>query len=121
MDLSRGGVRFLITENLKKKTRVKLEIRVPGESSTLQVTGRVVWSWPHPGGVYQEVAVQFEPYGVPAGANSPEVLEAIAELERRFCQPCDRRAGWPLDQDELDMDPALFDPCAGEVAPSVSL
>jgi hypothetical protein len=88
LDLSRGGVRFLTQKPLKFKSRVRLQVDVPGERVTLDLTGRVRWSTFHAGQSYKyQAGVQFEPYGLEKGRNSPQTLSKIVTLEAKFVEP----------------------------------
>jgi hypothetical protein len=88
LDLSRGGVRFLTQKPLKFKSRVRLQVAVPGERMTLDLTGRVRWSTFHAGQSYKyQAGVQFEPYGLEKGQNAPQTLSKIVTLETKFVEP----------------------------------
>ena len=88
LDLSRGGLRFLTQKPLKFKSRVRLQLTVPGERVTLDITGRVRWSTFNAGKSYKfQAGVQFDPYGLEKGQNPPQTLGKIVALETKFVEP----------------------------------
>jgi len=88
LDLSRGGVRFLTQKPLKFKSRVRLQLTVPGERAPLDLNGRVRWSTFNTGKSYKyQVGVQFEPYGHEKRQNAPQTLTRIVALETKFVEP----------------------------------
>jgi hypothetical protein len=85
LDISRGGVRFLNQKPLKFKSRVLLQISVPGERIPLTVLGKVRWSSFNPGKSYRfQAGVQFNAYGEEKGQNYPGNLTKIMALEQKF-------------------------------------
>jgi Tfp pilus assembly protein PilZ len=85
LDLSRGGVRFLTQKPLKFKSKVSLQLSIPGERSPLELKGRVRWSTFNAGQSYKfQAGVQFNPYGLEKGQNPPQALTKIVGLEQRF-------------------------------------
>ena len=88
LDLSRGGVRFLTQKPLKFKSRILLQLTVPGERAPIDLRGRVRWSTFNAGKSYKyQAGVQFNPYGLEKSQNGPQVLTKIVALETRFVDP----------------------------------
>jgi len=88
LDLSRGGVRFLTQKPLKFKSKISLQLSVPGERVPLDLKGRVRWSTFNSGQSYKyQAGIQFNPYGLEKGQNSPQALTKIVVLEQRFVDP----------------------------------
>ena len=88
LDLSRGGLRFLTQKPLKFRSRVRLQLTVPGERVTLDITGRVRWSTFNAGKSYKyQAGVQFDAYGLEKGQNPPQTLAKIVALETKFVEP----------------------------------
>jgi hypothetical protein len=82
-DLARGGVRFLTPDPPREGALVKMTVNIPGESASLVLEGRVVWTHLS-GGQFHQVAVAFEPYSPAPGDNDPATLERLIALEARF-------------------------------------
>lgn len=90
LDISRGGVRFLTQKALKFKTRVFLQVSIPGERIPLNLRGRVRWSSYNAGKSYRyQVGVQFNAYGERKTQNYPGALVKIIALEQKFIEPAD--------------------------------
>lgn len=88
LDLSRGGVRFLTQKPLKFKSKISLQLSIPGERVPLDLKGRVRWSTFNSGKSYKyQAGVQFNPYGLEKGQNSPQALTKIVVLEQKFVEP----------------------------------
>lgn len=88
LDLSRGGVRFLTQKPLKFKSRISLQLAIPGERTPLELKGRVRWSTFNAGKSYKyQAGVQFSPYGLEKGQNAPQALTKIVGLEQKFVEP----------------------------------
>ncbi|MGZ5453342.1 MAG: PilZ domain-containing protein [Candidatus Aminicenantales bacterium] len=88
LDLSRGGVRFLTQKPLKFKSRVFLQLSIPGERVPLDLRGRVRWSTFNAGKSYKyQAGVQINPYGLEKGQNVPQTLTKIVALETKFVEP----------------------------------
>jgi hypothetical protein len=88
LDLSRGGVRFLTQKPLKFKSRIRIQLSVPGERVPLDLLGRVRWSTFNAGKSYKfQAGVQFSPYGLERGQNVPQTLTKLVALEMRFVEP----------------------------------
>ena len=88
LDLSRGGVRFLTQKPLKFKSRITLQLSVPGERSPLDLKGRVRWSTFNAGKSYKyQAGVQFNAYGLERDQNGPQALTRIVALETKFLDP----------------------------------
>jgi Tfp pilus assembly protein PilZ len=88
LDLSRGGVRFLTQKPLKFKSRVCIQLSVPGERIPLDLVGRVLWSTFNAGKSYKyQAGVQFNPYGLEKGQNAPQALAKLVGLESKFVEP----------------------------------
>lgn len=88
LDLSRGGVRFLTQKPLKFKSKISLHLSIPGERVPLDLKGRVRWSTFNSGKSYKyQAGVQFNPYGLEKGQNSPQALTKIVVLEQKFVEP----------------------------------
>jgi Tfp pilus assembly protein PilZ len=93
LDISRGGVRFLTQKPLKFKSRIELQLTVPGERVPLDLRGRVRWSTFNAGKSYKyQAGVQFNPYGLEKDQNGPQALTRIVSLETKFVDP-DRPVG----------------------------
>jgi hypothetical protein len=87
LDLSRGGVRFLTQKPLKFKSKVALQLSIPGERIPLNLKGRVRWSTFNAGKSYKyQAGVQFSPYGLEKNQNVPQVLTKIVALEQKFIE-----------------------------------
>jgi hypothetical protein len=88
LDLSRGGVRFLTQKPLKFKSRIVLQLSVPGERVPLDLKGRVRWSTLSAGKSYKyQAGIQFNAYGLEKGQNGPQALTRIVALEAKFADP----------------------------------
>jgi len=88
LDLSRGGVRFLTQKPLKFKSKVSLQLSIPGERIPLEMKGRVRWSTFNAGKSYKyQAGVQFNPYGLEKDQNPPQALTKLVGLEQKFIQP----------------------------------
>ena len=88
LDLSRGGVRFLTQKPLKFKSKVSLQLSIPGERIPLDLKGRVRWSTFNAGKSYKyQAGVQFNPYGLEKDQNPPQTLTKIVGLEQKFVEP----------------------------------
>jgi Tfp pilus assembly protein PilZ len=88
LDLSRGGVRFLTQKPLKFKSKVILQLSIPGERIPLDLKGRVRWSTFNAGKSYKyQAGVQFSPYGLEKKQNVPQTLTKIVVLEQKFLEP----------------------------------
>ena len=88
LDLSRGGVRFLTQKPLKFKSKVSLQLSIPGERIPLEMKGRVRWSTFNAGKSYKyQAGVQFNPYGLEKGENPPQALTKLVGLEQKFIEP----------------------------------
>jgi Tfp pilus assembly protein PilZ len=88
LDLSRGGVRFLTQKPLKFKSKISLQLSIPGERIPLDLKGRVRWSTFNAGKSYKyQAGVQFNPYGLEKDQNPPPVLTKIVGLEPKFVEP----------------------------------
>lgn len=87
LDLSRGGVRFLTQKPLKFKSKIILQVSVPGERIALNLRGRVRWSTFNAGKSYKyQAGVQFNPYGEEKVQNYPGALVKIIALEQKFLE-----------------------------------
>jgi hypothetical protein len=81
-------VRFLTQKALKFKSKVSLQVSIPGERVPLNLRGRVRWSSFNPGKSYKyQAGVQFNPYGEEKGQNYPGNLVKIIALEQKFSEP----------------------------------
>jgi Tfp pilus assembly protein PilZ len=88
LDLSRGGVRFLTQKPLKFKSKICLQLSIPGERIPLDLKGRVRWSTFNAGKSYKyQAGVQFNPYGLEKGQNVPQTLTKLVALEQKFVEP----------------------------------
>jgi Tfp pilus assembly protein PilZ len=88
LDLSRGGVRFLTQKPLKFKSRILVQLTIPGERVPIDLKGRVRWSTFNAGKSYKyQAGVQFNAYGLERGQNGPQVLTRIVALETKFVDP----------------------------------
>lgn len=88
LDLSRGGVRFLTQKPLKFKSKVTLQLSIPGERIPLDLKGRVRWSTFNAGKSYKyQAGVQFSPYGLEKKQNFPQTLTKLVALEQKFIEP----------------------------------
>src|SRR5512136_3234871 len=88
LDLSRGGVRFLTQKPLKFKSKIFLQLSIPGERAPLDLRGRVRWSTFNAGKSYKyQAGVQFNPYGLEKGQNVPQTLTRVIALELKFVEP----------------------------------
>lgn len=90
LDISRGGTRFLTQKPLKFKSRIVLQISIPGERIPINLRGQVRWSSFNPGKSYKfQAGVQFNAYGEKKGQNYPGALVKIIALEQKFIEPGD--------------------------------
>jgi hypothetical protein len=88
LDLSRGGVRFLSQKPLKFKSKISLQLSIPGERIPLDLKGRVRWSTFNAGKSYKyQAGVQLNPYGMEKNQNAPQTLTKIVTLEQKFVEP----------------------------------
>ena len=88
LDISRGGVRFLTQKPLKFKSKVTLQLSIPGDRIPLSLKGRVRWSTFNAGKSYKyQAGVQFSPYGLEKNQNVPQALTKIVALEQKFIEP----------------------------------
>jgi len=88
LDLSRGGVRFLTQKPLKFKSKIRLQLSIPGERVPLDLRGRVRWSTFNAGKSYKyQAGVQFNTYGLEKGQNVPQTLTKLVALESKFAEP----------------------------------
>jgi len=86
-DLSRGGVRFVCRRKLKPKTRLFLQLSIPGERTPLLLLGEVRWSSKNSNESYPfQVGIQFNPYGQGKNLNYPGNLVKIISLEHKFIE-----------------------------------
>lgn len=85
LDISRGGIRFLATEDVPLDTRLHLSIQVPGDPAPLKMDGLVRWSAPNIGQSFKhQIGVQFAPYGDKKGMNYPGSLVKVIAYEQKF-------------------------------------
>jgi hypothetical protein len=95
LDLSRGGVRFLTQKPLKFKSKIAVQLSIPGERVPIELKGRVRWSTFNVGKSYKfQAGVQFNPYGLEKDQNVPQTLAKIVALELKFVEP-EAPAGTP--------------------------
>jgi len=88
LDLSRGGIRFLTQKPLKFKSKVTLQLSIPGERVPIDIKGRVRWSTFNAGKSYKyQAGVQINPYGLEKQQNVPQTLTKIVALESKFIEP----------------------------------
>ena len=88
LDLIRGVVRFLTQKPLKFKSKVTLQLSIPGDRIPLSLKGRVRWSTFNAGKSYKyQAGVQFSPYGLEKNQNVPQALTKIVALEQKFIEP----------------------------------
>ena len=105
LDLSRGGLRFLTQKPLKFKSKIRLQLSIPGERLPLDLKGRVRWSTFNAGKSYKyQAGVQFNPYGLEKDQNPPQVLTKIVGLEQKFVEP-EAAAGPGLDAVDPGVQP----------------
>ncbi len=84
LDMSRGGIRFLTQKLLNFKSRIEINVSVPGERGPLTLIGRVVWASFNPGKSYRyQAGIKFSPYGGDKGQNDPDFLSRIIALEQK--------------------------------------
>lgn len=84
-DLSRGGMKFACRRRLKPKTRLYLQLSIPGERAPLILLGQVRWSSPNDNeNLPYQTGVQFNVYGEKKGQNYPGNLVKIISLEQKF-------------------------------------
>jgi len=85
LDLSRGGIRFLTQKPLKFRSKVTLQLTVPGERIPIDIKGRVRWSTFNAGQSYKyQAGVQLNPYGLEKDQNVPQTLGRLVALETKF-------------------------------------
>jgi Tfp pilus assembly protein PilZ len=85
LDLSRGGIRFLTQKPLKFKSKVAIQLSIPGERVPIDLKGRVRWSTFNAGKSYKyQAGVQLNPYGLERDQNVPQALTRIVALESKF-------------------------------------
>jgi Tfp pilus assembly protein PilZ len=84
LDLSRGGLRFLSNHDLRINTKLHLRIAIPEQEELLYLDGKVRWTRPNAGFSYKfQIGVQFNPYGLKEGQNSPAALTMLESLEEK--------------------------------------
>lgn len=82
-EMSRGGVRFLCQNQLKMGSEISLDIFIPHEDDPMQINGEVIWvSMYATRGYKYQIGVQFYPFMMKKGENTPETLERIIALEK---------------------------------------
>jgi hypothetical protein len=87
LDLSRGGIRFLTQKPLKFRSKVTLQLTVPGERVPIDIKGRVRWSMFNAGKSYKyQAGVQLNPYGLEKDQNVPQTLTRLVTLESKFVE-----------------------------------
>jgi Tfp pilus assembly protein PilZ len=87
LDLSRGGIRFLTQKPLKFKSKVIIQLTIPGERVSIDLKGRVRWSTFNAGKSYKfQAGVQLNPYGLERDQNVPQTLTRIVALETKFVE-----------------------------------
>jgi hypothetical protein len=86
LDLSRGGIRFLTQKPLKFKSRIRLQLSIPGERVPLDLKGRVRWSTFNAGKSYKFQAGACSILRLKR-AKRPQTLTKIVGLEQRFAEP----------------------------------
>jgi hypothetical protein len=87
VDLSKGGLAFLSNRSLKKGHRVSLLLYFSESENEdpIHLTGIVVSSILTMGIINQyRVGIQFKPFGIKRGFNTPESLKKLEELERTY-------------------------------------
>lgn len=85
LDLSRGGIRFLTQKPLKFKSKVMIQLSIPGERVPIDLKGRVRWSTFNAGKSYKyQAGVQLNPYGLEKDHNVPQTLTRLVALESKF-------------------------------------
>jgi hypothetical protein len=84
-DISRGGLRFLSKSFLHLNSEVSLKVSIPGDTTPLNLLGRVRWVGKYASGSYKcQIGVQFHPYGEKKNQNYPGALVKIIALEQKF-------------------------------------
>jgi Tfp pilus assembly protein PilZ len=87
LDLSRGGIRFLTQKPLKFRSKITLQLTVPGERVPIDLKGRVRWSTFNAGQSYKyQAGVQLNPYGLEKDQNVPQTLIRLVGLESKFVE-----------------------------------
>ncbi len=85
LNISRGGLRFLCQEDLKIKSKVELQISVPGEKIPIAQKGIVRWTSFAAGKSHKyQIGIQFNPYGEKKDQNYPGNLVKIIALEQKY-------------------------------------
>jgi Tfp pilus assembly protein PilZ len=85
LDLSRGGLKIASRKKLKPGNKVKLQLSIPGERSSLIMLGRVRWSSSYENEVFKfQAGIQFNVYGEKKNQNYPGNLVKIISLEQKF-------------------------------------
>jgi len=87
VDLSPDGLAFLADQARKPDRGILLVLNLPGETETLQLRGRIVYSVATGiVGYRYRIGVQFLPFAERRGCNSLKALDVITRLER-ICPP----------------------------------
>ncbi len=85
LDLSLGGLQFLLQQGIKPDTNLSLKIYGPEGDLLLMLKGVVAWVTLNPEKSYSyQIGVQFNPYGEKKGYNPPGCLDTLLDLERRY-------------------------------------
>jgi hypothetical protein len=85
VDLSKGGLAFLSNMSLKKGHKVSLLLYFSENEDPIPLKGIVVSSILTMGIINQyRVGIQFKPFGIKRGFNTPESLKKLEELERIY-------------------------------------
>lgn len=101
-DLSRGGMNFICRQRLKPKTRLYLQLSIPGERAPLVLLGQVRWTARNNNDNFPyQVGIQFNVYGEKKGQNYPGNLVKIISLEQKFL---DLQSELNAPADEYDID-----------------
>lgn len=85
LNINRGGILFLNQKHLNTNKKISLKISIPDEGDSLVLMGRVRWAALNVGMSYKyQIGIQFNPYGNKKGENSPQALEKIIALEKKY-------------------------------------
>jgi hypothetical protein len=83
LNLSKGGLSFETTRVIKRGTRVRLSLHVPGHAP-IELSGQVRYCERVPHARYATVGVRFDPFGPGANRNPQAALLALRRLEAAY-------------------------------------
>lgn len=84
LDISRGGLRFLINERPKIGLSVKLKLSIPGAAEQPEINGTIRWVSRNREESYRyQTGIAFNAYGDGRKENPPALLDFIETVESK--------------------------------------